>query len=54
MTVLAITASARQHLIDDHSFFGHPRGLAYLAFTLRQPSLHLRYLGFLRFNHIFG
>lgn len=33
MTVLAITASARQHQIDDRSFFGHPRGLAYLAFT---------------------
>lgn len=28
-----IAQSSQQHYIDDRTFFGHPRGLAYLAFT---------------------
>ncbi len=43
MTVLAITASARQHLIDDHSFFlyfykSKPQKLGY---SLNAVSLNL-------------
>lgn len=33
MTVMVITATGQKHLVDDPTFFGHPRGLAYLAFT---------------------
>jgi proton-dependent oligopeptide transporter, POT family len=33
MTAATLPASGSQHLIEDCSFFGHPRGLAYLAFT---------------------
>lgn len=28
-----MTTNAQQHLINDRTFFGHPRGFAYLAFT---------------------
>ena len=33
MTAIAITTTTQDHLIDDRTFFGHPTGLAYLAFT---------------------
>jgi proton-dependent oligopeptide transporter, POT family len=33
MTAIAIATNSPQALIDDRTFFGHPMGLAYLAFT---------------------
>ena len=33
MTAIAITTITQHHLIDDRTFFGHPKDLAYLAFT---------------------
>ena len=33
MTATIITTTTQHHLIDDRTFFGYPKGLAYLAFT---------------------
>ena len=33
MTAATLPATTQQHVIDDRTFFGHPKGLAYLAFT---------------------
>ena len=33
MTAASLRANSQQHLFSDNTFFGHPKGLAYLAFT---------------------